>query len=80
VREVRLDYFYSALLKGPRTDQHPPSLRPSKERKKTRWIPGTKEPGKNTTKEQNKDEEYASEKVSGDKLMSPPKEMMSSTA
>ena len=77
VREVSVRLLLLALLNGPRTDQHPPSLRPSNEENKK--GPG-RFPGPRPGKEPNQQQEYVSDKVSGDKLMSPSKEMTASTA
>ena len=39
VREVSFRFLQLALLNGPRTDQHPPSLRPAKEKERKGGFP-----------------------------------------
>jgi hypothetical protein len=44
-REVSFRFTSTCFTRGPSTDQHPPSLRPSKKEGKNEWIPKEKDLG-----------------------------------
>ena len=81
VREVSSRLLLLGSTKRTKDRPTPPILASKQTKgKRPSGFPGPKRPGKNTKKERNQDQEYVSEKVSGDKLMSMSEEVTSSTA